>query len=581
MNQFDRRQHGVGAGTTPACAGSVDRVLRTVLHRSAALSVCVIISAVPARGQTVMSDSIRPWLMPVPGSPAERYVRSLEVGGLRPKRSVAVRDGFEQWVGIEGSGPSESGPWGGVYRSMPSGSTRWGLLPARAMTAFNSGFPYQRGEGPVWYGRGFTHAVEAGVHVRWGPLRAVLNPLWFRAENESFELAQTRSGGGDYVFQSPLQTAGRLDMPQRFGFGAYQGLALGSSALRLDVTGVSLGLSSAPQKWGPGDLHPMVLGDAAGGVPHLFVGTQRPIPALIGRLSARYVAARTRQSQWSVGDGLARERVLNGFVIALQPRGLSGLELGVTRLFHSPWPGEGAEANMTTLILRPFEGLIKSGLSGVNRRIDDQFASAFFRWMPVRGSFEVFGEFARVDHSWDARVAFLEPDDIAGYTLGFRKVWISDPQHMTALRGESIVSGSTHRERGGARLQLAERAFVFYSGVRGLGGLTHRGLILSTTAGAYGNAQSLGLDRYSPVGRWTLELDRTVVRDETLGIAPHESVGPDVLYAFTGEFSRFVGTWDLEFSSSWLLNLNRYLVRDASSVRFRLIVSRRFGRPPL
>ena len=578
MSESDRRHHGSQEGVTPACARSLDRALRTVFHMCAALSICGIISAVPARAQTVTSDSIHPWLMPVPGTTAERYVRSLEVGGLRPTRSVAVRDGFEQWVVIEGSGPRESGPWGGVYRSVPAGSTRWGPLPARAMTAFNSAFPYQRGEGPVWFGRGFTYAVEAGVHVRWGALRAVLNPMWFRAENEPFELAETRSGEGDYVLQSPLQTAG-LDVPQRFGFGAYEGLAWGSSTLRLDVAGASLGLSAAPQKWGPADLHPLVLGDAAGGVPHLFAGTQRPIRVLIGRLSARYVAARTRQSQWSTEGGLARERLLNGLVIALQPRGLKGLEVGGTRRFHSPWPQVGSE--MEALLLRPFEGLLKGGLSETDRRADDQFASIFFRWVQPSAHFEIFGEYARVDHSWDARVAVLEPDDIAGYTLGFRKVWVLDSQHMTALRGESITSGSTHRERGGARLTLAERAFVFYSGAGGLGGLTHRGLILSSTAGAYGNAQSLGLDRYSPVGRWTLEVDRTVVRDETLGVAPDEPSGPDVLYAFTGEFSRFVGAWDVEVSSSWLLNLNRYLARDASSVRFRLIVSRRFGRPPL
>lgn len=543
-----------------------------------AVAVCGLVSVGSAAGQTVTSDSILPWLIPVPGSTAEGYVRSLEVGGLGLERSIAVRDGFEQWVGTGGSGLSELGPWAGRYRVVPSDASRWGLLPARVMTAFNTAFPYQRGGGPVWCGRGFTHSVQAGFHIRWGPLRATLNPLWFRAENEPFELAANGSDEGDLALRSPLRSAG-LDAPQRFGFGPYQELTLGSSALRLDLAGVSLGLSSAPQKWGPGDLHPMVVGDAAGGVPHLFMGTQRPVPALIGRISARYVAAHTRQSPWSGEGGLASERLLNGFVISLQPRGLVGLEVGGTRLFHSPWPQQGAE--METLLLRPFEGLLKGGLYDTDSRADDQFASVFFRWALESARFEIFGEYARVDHSWDARVAVLEPDDIAGYTLGFRKVWVSNSAHMTALRGESIVSGSTHRERGGARLSLADRAFVFYSGAGGIGGLTHRGLVLSTSAGPYGNAQSLGLDRYSPEGRLTLEVDRSVVRDETLGVVPDEPAGPDVLYAFTGELPRFVGAWDLEFSSSWILNLNRYLTRDASSVRFRLMVSRRFVRPSL
>ena len=547
-----------------------------------ALRVCVALtfiaglSAGSADGQTATTDSILPWLIPVPGSRAEGYVRSLEVAGLTRARSIAVRDGFEQWVeGVAGE-PLEPGPWRDVYRTVPSNSSRWGVLPARMTSVYNSAFPYQRGGGPVWYGRGFTHVVEVGTHVRWGPLRAVFNPLLFRAGNASFELAPTGGSEGDLPLRSPLAPT-RLDNPQRFGWGPYRGLGLGVAALRLDALGLSLGLSSAPQKWGPGDLHPMVLGDAAGGVPHVLIGTQRPVSVLIGSLSARYMAGRTTQSEWFEQEESAPKRLLNGFVISLQPRGLAGLEVGATRLFHSEWP-EG-RAEMKTLLLRPFEGFLKGDLSGVDQRIDEQYASLFFRWLVPSSGWEVLGEYMRVDHSWDGRLAVLEPDDQSAYMLGFRRVWGRDRERLTALRAEAIVSGSTHRERGGARVDAAYRSRPVYWDARRIGGLTHRGLLLTTTAGAYANAQSLGLDRYSTRGRWTVELDRSVVRDQTLGVLPDEPAGPDVLYALTGELSRFVGAWDLEVSSSWVLNLNRYLAEDASSVRFRLMVSRRFVRP--
>lgn len=536
------------------------------------------LTAGAVRGQTVTPDSILPWLMPVPGSRAEGYVRSLEVAGLTHARGIAVRDGFEQWVGTEASGRSEAGPWARVYGAVPSDATWWGLLPARMTTAYNSAFPYQRGGGPVWYGRGFTSVVEAGIHLRLGPFRAVMNPLLFRAANASFDLAPTGGSEGDLELRSPLDPA-RLDAPQRFGFGPYQRLGLGAAALRFDAVGLSLGLSAGPQKWGPGDLHPMILGDAAGGVPHAMIGTQRPVPVFIGLLSARYMAGRTTQSDWFQQEAAAHERLLNGFVISLQPRGLAGLEVGASRLFHSEWPEGGAD--MKTLLLRPFEGFLKGQLSGVDQRVDEQYASLFFRWLPGSSSFEIFGEYMRVDHSWDARIAVLEPDDQSAYMLGLRKVLGRQPQRLTTLRAETIVSGSTHRERGGARVEAAYRSRPVYWDARRIGGLTHRGLLLTTTAGAYANAQSLGLDRYSPEGRLTLEVDRSVVRDETLGVVPDEPAGPDVLYAFTGELSRFVGAWDLEVSSSWILNLNRYLTRDASSVRFRLMVSRRFVRPSL
>ena len=542
------------------------------------LTLIVGLSTESAEGQAATADTILPWLIPAPGSRAEGYVRSLEVAGLTHARSIAVRDGLEQWVEGAAGESAEAGPWAHVYRTVPSNASRWGVLPARMSSAYNAAFPYQRGGGPVWYGRGFTHVLEAGLHVRMGPLRAVINPLVFRAGNAPFELAPTGGSEGDLSLRSPLAPT-RLDAPQRFGSGPYQGPRLGATALRIDAAGLSLGLSSAPQKWGPGDLHPMVLGDAAGGIPHAMVGTQRPVPVFIGLLSARYVAGRTTQSDWFEQEAAAQERLLNGFVISLQPRGLAGLEVGATRLFHSEWP-EG-RADLKTLLLRPFEGFLKGKLSGVDQRIDEQYASLFFRWLVASSGLEVFGEYLRVDHSWDGRLAVLEPDDQSAYMVGFRRVWGRQSDHLTTLRGETIISGSTHRERGGARVDAAYRSRPVYWDARRIGGLTHRGLLLTTTAGPYANAQSLGLDRYSSEGRWTLEVDRTVVRDETLGVAPDEPAGPDVLYALTGELSRFVGAWDVELSSSWLLNLNRYLARDASSVRLRLIVSRRFGRRPL
>ncbi len=551
-------------------------VVRWALRICVALTVISGLSTGSAEGQTATIDSILPWLIPVPGSRAEGYVRSLELVGLTRARSIAVRDGFEQWVeGVAGE-PLEPGPWTGVYRTVPSDSSRWGVLPARMTSVYNSAFPYQRGGGPVWYGRGFTHVVEGGAHVRWGPLRAVFNPLLFRAGNAPFELAPTGGIEGDLALRSPLAPT-RLDNPQRFGLGPYQGLDFGVAAVRLDALGLSLGLSTAPQKWGPGDLHPMVLGDAAGGVPHALIGTQRPVSVFIGSLSARYMAGRTTQSDWFEQEESAPKRLLNGFVISLQPRGLSGLEVGATRLFHSEWPK--GRADMKTLLLRPFEGFLKKDLSGVNQRIDEQYASLFFRWLVPSSGWEMLGEYMRVDHSWDGRLAVIEPDDQSAYMLGFRRVWGRERERLTIFRAEAIVSGSTHRERGGARIAAAYRSRPVYWDARRIGGLTHRGLLLTTTAGAYANAQSLGLDRYSPRGRWTVEFDRSVVRDQTLGVLPVEPAGPDVLYAVTGELSRFLGAWDMEVSSSWVLNLNRYLAKDASSVRFRLMVSRRFVRP--
>ena len=117
----------------------------------------------------------------------------------------------------------------------------------------------------------------------------------------------------------------------------------------------------------------------AGGIPHLFVGTSAPVDLWIMELDFRYMAGRTERSRWFARtDGADRENfaLLNGFTVAFSPRGLTGLQLGLTRLFHQPWPSE--PGMKISLLKKPFEGILKSGLQGVDQRLDDQFVSVFY-----------------------------------------------------------------------------------------------------------------------------------------------------------------------------------------------------------
>ena len=65
-------------------------------------------------------------------------------------------------------------------------------------------------------------------------------------------------------------------------------------------------LSTAEQAWGPGVTHPLILGPNGPGFPHGFVETERPIPVLVGRVSARLIAGRLDQSPYSPAPDLPR-----------------------------------------------------------------------------------------------------------------------------------------------------------------------------------------------------------------------------------------------------------------------------------
>ncbi len=553
-------------------------------HLIASQLLISVLAGSGAQGQLAPKGTAEAWLYSAPGTLAESYVRALENRGLMPGRSMAVRDGPRAWsLSYQQSVKAHSSehPWQNVYRIRPVKEKLWGLLPLRALGSFNTAFPFQRGEGPVWHGKGFTHAFSGGVFGRWGPISLVVNPTWFRTENREFALAPTGIDGSGR-FRSALAPAS-LDIPQRFGDESYQILSLGSSSLTLDMLGLTGGLSSSPQIWGPGDLHPLVMGAAAGGIPHLFLGTSAPVDLWILELDFRYMAGRTERSRWFARtDGADRENfaLLNGFTVAFSPRGLTGLQLGFTRLFHQPWPSE--DGMMGGLLKKPFEGILKSGLQGVDQRLDDQFFSVFSRWLVASVGAEVWLEWVRGDHSVDARWLLLEPEDFGGYAAGFRKTW-GTGSTLTVFRAESIVSGPTHRERGGARINN-ERFYwghaphpIYIDSSSRIGSWTHRGQLMTTVAGPFGNGQSIGVDRFHSEGHWSLSFDRSIVSEQPAAAMPSGEGISDVLYVVSANSTRFLGQWDMGLGLDWVMNLNRHFESDTMNFRLQAKVTRRFA----
>ena len=535
--------------------------------RAVALAACL--TATPLHAQRTPS-AVPLQYQATPGSAWERYVRALDLAGWVAPLNMGIR-GWSQDQLRRGAAGSVDAPWDGAYTVAADRSVDLGWLPARIAVTHNSDFPFQQGGGPVWYGRGATTELRFGGFWRAGPLSVVLSPVWYRSENRDFRLAPT-AHEGDGQFRRDLDPWG-LDLPQRFGDEAYGRLDLGNSSVTLAGAGLVLGLSAAPQQWGPGDAHPLVLGAGGGGVPHVFLGTSRPLDAWFARLHLRYMAGQTVRSAVQAAPEGERRAFLNGFVFVAEPRGLPGLEVGVTRLFHSQWP---QDARLSSLLALPFEGLLKQNLDGTDQRVDDQYASAFVRWAHRSSGFEVFGEFVRTDHSWDLRTLALEPEDFGGYAVGLRRVWKGREGRLSTLRAEVTASGATHRERGGARLHLARRAGPIYLGPAQIGGLTHRGQFLATVAGPYGNGQTLGFDRYGSKGRWSVDLDRRVVRDRTIGVVTDAQQGDvDVLHVLGGEWVRFAGNWDIEVGASGIYEVDRHLLEDAFNFRLRVGLGRR------
>jgi hypothetical protein len=501
-------------------------------------------------------------------SELERYLRVLQVAGSSPLQPWSVR-AFSP-AQLDRMAPQDSlHPWAQRYAlgAGEEAGPRLDWIAPRAGLTYNSAVPFGGNDGAVWAGRGMTTAVQAGVAARYGPLSLTLAPVFFRAENRPFELMPNRRTGREVFADGRFPRA--IDLPQRFGDEAYARLDPGQSTLRLDVRGVAVGLSSANQHWGPASEYPLLLGSNAPGFVHAFVGTSAPVDIWIGRLHGRFSWGRLEQSAFSLALDSMAVRFAPGIVAVFTPRGVPGLEIGGARFFHDLWRQDGLRASQ---LLKPVEALWKSGVQGTfggeedgatgeNQSRDNQLASVFARWVFPNSGLEVYGEFARNDHSWDLRDFVLEPDHNGGYMVGFGKVWRRAASGLVVLRGEAMNTQRSHLAR-------VRHQAVFYRHGGTRHGHTHRGQVLGSPAAYGGAGAGLRADVYHGGGRWSVAWSR-VLRQDVMGIPERQVLepaldprDPDVLHTLGAESLLFRGRFDLTAGLTGVYNLNRDFGED-------------------
>jgi hypothetical protein len=496
------------------------------------------------------------------GSELESYLRTLQVGGLAPYHPWAIR-GFAPRELDRLADVDSVHPWGDRYElSAPRSGLHW--VAPRGDLVFNSTFPYGINNGPRWAGRGVTAAARFGVAGRWGPLSFSVIPEAFVAQNAAFALADN-GFSGDSAYASAI-APNAIDLPQRFGDGAYGRVDPGESGVRIDLPVVAFGAGTGAQAWGPAQVHPVILGTNAGGFSHLFLGTSEPVNVGLGRVHGRLVWGRLHHSEFALmRPDTDPRRMMSGLVGVFTPRWVPGLEIGASRFFHSPWPEDGFSLDT---FLKPLEGLLKQSLdTGLadNNDPDNQIASVFARWSFPAAGFEAYAEFGREDHSWNRRDLLLEPDHISAYMLGFRRVWQrAGGAELLALRGEVVNGYRSHLER-----TRHQSLFYVHSAMRQ--GHTHRGQILGSPAVFGGSGGMLALDRYHSAGRWSAQLTR-LVAGELPGHAAPRLVEPraiDVMHGVELDGVFFLRGLDLHARLSAIQNLNRNFQDD----RFNLGVA--------
>lgn len=487
------------------------------------------------------------------GSELEEYLRYLQIGGAAGLYPWSVRpfSGEEVSALVQGHADAEH-PWARRYTfaSDSAGESRLSLLRPSAAFYYNSAFPYGSNDGAVWAGRGLTSAIQAGLHARYGPVSLTLAPMLFRAENAALELTDNGMPGRQRF--GSAYNPDHIDRPQRFGEDAYLRVDPGQSTLRVAGHGVAVGVSTANQYWGPATRNPIVLGNNAAGFPHVFLGTERPVNVLIGKLHGRAVWGRLDQSEYSAMSPDSAVRLMSGLAIGFLPRGLPGLEIGLARFIHSVWPEQGLDGSY---LWRSFATYFqKNTTDPLNQNekysSDNQLTSVFARWVAPRSGFEIYGEFGREDANWDFRDFVLEPDTHSAYMLGLRKVWRGKSGGFVAVRGEVLNTQVTN-----LAAVRAQGPFYRHTGARQ--GHTQLGQILGAASGFGGGGSIIAVDRYHPGGRYSVSWIRELQYHGGLSREPGSA--RDVMHSLGAEALIFRGKVDTTIGVTGVYNQNRGL----------------------
>ena len=381
----------------------------------------------------------------------------------------------------------------------------------------NSSLPFSQNDGALWAGRGVSWRFTAGIAASRGPWRLVLMPEVADAQNAYYRDAWPPNG-----FNRPINAPGRsdfaspwnqhpfpADVPVRFGGTPYRQLALGQSALWAEGRGIAAGFGTENQWWGPGVHDALIMTNNAGGLPHLFVRTARPLRTAVGEFEARLLAGALAESDFFDDDPGNDVRSLSAVAVTYRPRWSPDLTVGVARAVFAPVSGRGAAfahafdafGTFDRPNARPWSD---SSLTGGR----DQLASFFWRWVFPRQGYELYGELGRAERPANVRDFLTEPNHTLAYIFG--------GQHARPL---ARLGGTLRLQAEFAQLEQSPSyrrrpTHSWYTSRATAQGYTHRGQVLGATIGPGSSHQWVAADFLAPtwsvgafVGRWRFNVD--------------------------------------------------------------------------
>jgi len=282
-------------------------------------------------------------------------------------------------------------------------------------SAYESGrplVPYQRS-------RGANGLVEADLRFdsKWLQIRA--NPRLWAVQNRAVERFPV---GSLTSAQWPLyrKEFSWIDLPEAYGTEPAWRTHWGETRVAVGHPKVRFGVSTESRAWGAGQRQHLLLSDHSLGFWHGFAELDR-IPIGLGTVGMTVIAGRLDSSGYARFPMPKEWRVISGVDLHGSPHFVPGLTVGLIRMFVQNG-SQVASVSDWFPFLQPFQkAALGAGTDGGGSQPDNQLASVYFRWNFQESGVQVYGEYARDDHSLDFRDAFLEPDHMRAYVWGVSK----------------------------------------------------------------------------------------------------------------------------------------------------------------
>lgn len=361
------------------------------------------------------------------------------------------------------------------------------FLPVELVQQYVTQQPFQQLDGPLVQSSGYQMMASAGIGVQFAMVDIQLAPQYVQATNPNYPgIQQTKN---------------------------YQAKHWGNSHIKLNLGPLSIGLSTAPMTWGPSIANPLLMSNNHAGFTHGIFQSNRPLHTWIGNFEWQYFAGfldpmqkgytALSEIRSAVGDNndTRERRYMNGGMIVYHPKWIKGFSVGVGRVVQ--------ELESAYNYYHEWNLLFKNVA-----RIDDkdyfletaqdQYASAFLRWVLPASHAELYTEWGRNDAFFHLRDFVQQPEHSRGYTLGIRKLFniSADQKNYYQFISEytRIQQPSTWPVRS---------AYSWYVHGSVYPGYTQNGQILGAPIGPGGNAGMIRISEFKGNTQRAIQLEST------------------------------------------------------------------------